>query len=613
VIHRRFRKPGPSRTGPPRADEVLRFRRSPVLRHGGEAAESQRSARRVLWVGRVMICMVTVLLLSLLVRVAQLQTQPVAGVAELLDSQVSQGEIVARRAELFDRHGRPMAITRIAHRLFVDPALIADRNTFSEDVGYTLGYDPVWVERTIAARNQSRYVVLDQQLSDKRLTKFREMSLPGLATEPVPAREYPLGPLAGQLLGFVGRDGEGLDGLELAWDRRLRSEGGRYAFVRDHRRRPLWVQSASYTPQTDARAIRLSIDANIQSVAEQALGRTVDQYRAESGVMVVMDPMTGEVLAMANYPLFDPNHFADAPAEARRNRAVTDVFEPGSIFKPIVWAGITERRAMEPDQKVDCTTAGVWRTPYGRRLRDAHGIGTVTWEGVLIKSSNIGMAKGAEQITPKQLHEIVTRFGFGEATGSSLPGEIGGLVNPLDDWTRYSQSSIPMGQEIGVTGLQMVRAFSVLANGGYLVTPTIEALGLTPDASRPPAQRVLSPHVAALTRSVLRRTVVEGTGRRANSELYALFGKTGTAQLPDFEHGGYHQDRYVSSFIAGAPVDDPRLVIGCFVRNPDKKVGHYGGLVAAPAVMQVMEQSLQYLGVPTLDETPDPDRVVLSQ
>jgi len=613
MIRRRFRKPAPARTGPPRAQEMLRFRKSPVLRHGGEAAESQRSARRVLWVGRVMICMVTVLLLGLLLRVAQLQTRPVAGVAELLDSQVSHGQIVARRAELFDRHGRPMAITRIAHRLFVDPALIADRNTFSEDVGYSLGYDPAWVERTIAARNQSRYVVLDQELSDARLAKFHELSLPGLAIEPVPARAYPLGPLAGQLIGFVGRDGGGLDGLERAWDDRLRSEDGRFAFVRDHRRRPLWVKPASYTPQQDARAIRLSIDANIQSIAERVLGRTVDHYHAESGVMVVMDPMTGEVLAMANYPLFDANHFADAPAAARRNRAVTDVFEPGSIFKPLVWAGITELRAMEPDQKVDCTTAGVWRTPYGRRLRDAHGIGTVTWEGVLIQSSNIGMAKGAEQITPKQLHGIVSRFGFGETTGSGLPGEIDGLVNPLPEWTRYSQSSIPMGQEIAVTGLQMVRAFCTLANGGYLVTPTIQALGPTPDASRPPAQRVLSPHVAALTRNVLRRTVVEGTGRRADSELYALFGKTGTAQLPDFERGGYHQDRYVSSFLAGAPVDDPRLVIGCFIRNPDKKIGHYGGLVAAPAVMQVMEQSLQYLGVPTLEDSHHPDRVVLSQ
>ncbi len=615
-----LRKPSP-RTGPPLADEVLRFRRSPRFRHGGEAAESQRSARRVLWVGRVMICMVTLVLLGLLGRVAQLQTHPIAGVADLLDSQVSQGTIFARRAEIFDRHGRPMAISRIAHRLFVDPALIADRNTFSEDVGYGLGYDPAWVEQTLAPRSRSRYVVLDQEMGDAQFEAFKQMSLSGLAVEPVLAREYPLGPTAGQLLGFVGRDGIGLDGLERVWDQRLTSTGGSYAFLRDHRRRPLWVKSASYTPQTDARAIRLSIDANIQSIAERVLGKTVDHYHAESGVMVIMDPMTGEVLAMANYPLFDPNHFADAPAEARRNRAVTDVFEPGSTFKPIVWAALTELRAMRPEQNVDCTTAGVWRTPYGRRLRDAHGVGTVTWEGVLVKSSNIGMAIGAEKITPAQLHEIVTRFGFGEPTGSGLPGEIGGILNPLPQWTRYSQSSIPMGQEIGVTGLQMVRAFSVLANGGYLVTPTIEAPtpgsypapGSHAYANRPPAQRVLSPHVAALTRNVLARTVVEGTGRRANSKLYPLFGKTGTAQLPNFETGGYYQDRYISSFLAGAPVDDPRLVIGCFIRNPDKKIGHYGGLVAAPAVMQVMEESLQYLGVPTREETPDPQRVVLSQ
>lgn len=548
-----------------------------------------------------MICGLTLVMLLLLGRVAQLQTRPIEGVAELLDSQASDREVLARRAEITDRHGRPLAVTRVAQRLFIDPLLITDRNTFSEDLGYTLGYNPVDIEMALDRRSNSRYIVIDQRMDAAKVSRLPELELSGVATEPVLVRDYPQGDAAGQLVGFVGRDGHGLDGLELAMNSRLVSSSGGYQFTRDARRRPLWVQDGSYRPHHNARSVRLSIDLTIQTLAERELAETVDHYGADSGVMVVMDPVTGEVLAMANYPEFDPNAFGDADPEARRNRAVTDVFEPGSIFKPLVWAALTELGAMRPEQKFDCTTAGVWRTPYGRRLRDSHGIGTVTWEGVLIKSSNIGMAIGAEKITPKQLHDAVRAFGFGQPTGSGLPGEIAGLVNPLPQWTRYSQSSIPMGQEIGVTGLQMVRGFATLANGGFLVQPTIEAVGYGNATALPPAKRVLAPETAALTRDVLRRTVTEGTGRKADSKLYALFGKTGTAQLPDAVNGGYHQDKYVSSFVAGAPVDDPRLVIGCFVRNPDRSIGHYGGVVSAPPVMRVMEQSLQYLGVPTMD------------
>ncbi len=611
MFRRRSRHP---RTGPPRSHEVLRSRPAHGFTHGGEAEETQRSARRVLWVGRVMIVTLTVVFLGLLGRVAQLQTHPEPGVADLLDSQVASSNVLARRSEIFDRHGRPLAVTRVAQRLFIDPRQIRDRNTFSEDVGYGLDYEPAWVEQTLAARSQSRYIVLDHRLTPERLLALKNLRLTGLATEPVLVRDYPQGHTAGQIIGFVGREGSGLDGLELAWDKRLVATHGSYQFLRDARKRPLWVQTTSYQPQQEAKSVRLSIDINIQSIAERVLGQTVDKYNAESGVMVIMDPVTGEIIAMANYPLFDPNHFGDTPQDARRNRAVTDVFEPGSTFKPIVWAALTDMGVMKPAQNVDCTTAGVWRTPYGRNLRDANPLGTLTWDGVLIKSSNIGMAKGAEEITSRQLYDMVTAYGFGQPTGSGLPGEIGGLVNPANKWTRYSQSSIPMGQEIGVTGLQMVRAFCVLANGGYMVTPTIEAVGTAEADTRPQPVRVLSEAAAAHTREVLRRVVTEGTGRKVNSKLYSLFGKTGTAQLPDPVRGGYHQDRYVASFLAGAPVEDPRLVIGCFIRNPDKKIGHYGGVVAAPAVMQVMEESLQYLGVPTLEADPaQRTQVVLSQ
>lgn len=559
--------------------------------------DPQRSRDRAMWVGRVLMGALTVLLVGLLVRVVQLQAAPPATITELLDTQQSASTLMGRRGALLDRRGRPLASTRVSKRLFVDPALIVDRGTFSERVAYNLDYDPIEIEKAVAARSRSRYVVIDHRLDENRLAKFDTLDLPGLATESVLVRDYPKGRLAGQLVGFVGRDGDGLEGLERQFNERLKAQTGQLAYLRDAKRKPLWVEAETYRPQADGQTIRLSIDLSIQAIAQQQLEAAVEEFRAAAGQMIVMDPNTGEILAMANYPSFDPAQFGDLPADQRRNRAVTDVFEPGSIFKPFVWASLTETGVMKPNQKVDCTLEGVWRTPYGRRLRDAHPEGLITWDEVLVQSSNIGMAKAAEKIPPEQLHTIVRAFGFGDITGSGLPGESPGLLNPLPRWTRYSQSSIPMGQEIGVTGMQIVRAFCTIANDGYLITPTIEAVDY--NAVQPLIQeRLLSPSIAMHTRTVLGRTVAEGTGRHAKSDLYDLFGKTGTAQLPDAINGGYHQDRYVSSFLAGAPLENPRLVIGCFIQDPDRSIGHYGGIVAAPAVQEVMEQSLLYLGVP---------------
>jgi cell division protein FtsI (penicillin-binding protein 3) len=571
----------------------------PLLRPGGVVTEVDRSPARVLLVGRVMIILITLVLLLLLGRVVQLQTYPQDRLAVKLGSQQSTRHLAGRRGTILDRNGRVLATTRVAKRLFVDPVLIVDHSSFSEKTGYGLGYDPVDIEMTMAARPKSRYIVLDRRLNDQRLALLKNLDLPGLATDPVLVRDYPQGPLAGQLIGFVGTDGKGLDGLEQVYEKRIAAAAGRVQYQRDARGRALWVEADNYKMQTDGENLRLSIDAVIQSIAEASLAEAVEKYHAEAGQLVVMDPFTGEVLAMANYPAFDPATFNKVKPEVRRNRVVTDVFEPGSIFKPIIWAAMTQLGAADSNEIIDTTTTGVHRTSKGRRLRDARPHGRITWDEVLIYSSNIGMAIVAERVGAEKLHEAMARFGFGNPTGSDLPGEVGGVVHPLKKWTHYSVTSVPMGQEVSVTPLQMVRAFSAIANGGILPTPTvIPVLG---PASRPPSPgtRVLDQPIADYTRSVLRRQVIEGGGKKANSELYDLFGKTGTAQLPNFKQGGYYQDQYVSSFIAGAPAHAPRLVIGCFIHRPDKSVGHYGGVVSAPAVRQVMEQSLMYLGVPT--------------
>ncbi len=459
------------------------------------------------------------------------------------------------------------------------------------------------ISKKLSGKTGRRYVVIDPHLSDERLEKLKKLHLKGVSTEPVLLRDYPQDKLAGQVIGFVGRDGKGLTGLEARFDKMLRPEPGRMAQLRNAQRQPLWMQTASYRPHHNGDVVRLSLDVVIQSFAEVALAKAVDDYGADHGELIVMDPETGEVLAMASYPGYDPNDFQDAPADQRRNRCVTDFFEPGSIFKPFIWAIATQLGEAKPDEMIDVTTSGYYVSPQGRRLRDSHGHGVISWDKVLVLSSNIGMAKVGQRMGIEKMYQAVRAFGFGQTTGSELPGEVRGLVRPASKWTHYSVTSIPMGQEIGVTPLQIMRAFCAIANDGLLVTPTVRAI----DRSRglPIRERVLLPGVAAHTREVLRRVVTEGTGTRAQSDLYRIFGKTGTAQMPNLKEGGYYQHRYVASFVGGAPVDKPRLVVGCFVHDPDRKKGHYGGTVSAPAVKEVLERSLRYLNVPTLPSKED--------
>lgn len=588
--------PRPSDPDATRANHGAGAARAWLWRRADGAGTTTGGAQRALLVGRVCVIALTLALLALLGRVVQLQSQPDERITRLLDAHSSEHTILARRGALLDQRGRLLAGSRIAHRLFADPHLIEDHGTFPEHVAYTLDYDPVEISKKLFAAGDRRYVVLDERLSDERLEAVRELNLQGLATERVPVRDYPHGSLAGQVLGFVGRDGDGLEGLEAMFDQKLRPEPGQVRYLRDARRRVVRL-SAGHEPHTDGQTLRLSLDAVIQSHAERALAAVIEEYDARHGQLVVMDPHTGEILALAHHPRFDPNRFRQADAERWRNRAVTDAFEPGSIFKPFVWAKATQRGLAEPDELIDATVAGYWRSPQGRRLRDVRGHGTITWEEVLIRSSNIGMAQVGMRFGIENLHEAVSGFGFGEPTGSTLPGEVGGLLRPAEQWNHYSETSIPMGQEIAVTALQVTRAFGAFANGGLLVTPTLRAV--ESDARQMHIEhRVLDAGVAARTRRVMARVVEEGTGRPARSDDYTLFGKTGTAQLADLEQGGYKENAYVASFLAGAPVDWPRIVVGCFIHEPDPEIGYYGGLVAGPPVKRVVEATLEYLGVP---------------
>lgn len=574
-----------------------------------------RQNHRLLWTARSVIIGLSLCFLGLLGRVYQLQASPDPQIVALQDSQIGTAPLPAMRGGLIDRQGRVLAATRIGYRLFCDPLLIDDRSVFAETVGYGLGYDPVEIDKKLTGKSNRRYVLLDERMDDEQVDRFERLNLPGVYLEPVTVRDYPQGQLAGTLLGFVGRDGDGLEGLERHWDDRLSGTAGSYKFMRDYKRRRMWVSGRDYVPFDDGENIRLSIDAYIQRLCEEELKATVDRYNADSGQIVVMQPHTGEILALATYPTYDPNNFRSVEDAQRRNRPVTDIFEPGSIFKPFVWAGLVEMGAVRPAEIIDTTTSGSWRMPNGRVLNDVRGKGPISWHKVQVYSSNIGMAKGAQRVGIQDIYDMMTSFGFGSRTGVDLPGEVNGLLRMHTNQgaQSYSHGSWPMGQEVGVTGIQLARAMSILANGGVMVEPQIEAWRPADQSSAAPIavprQRVISERTAKATLLAMRDTVTVGTGKKADSPYYDIFGKTGTAQLPNLETGGYYNDRYVASFLGGAPTDQPRVVVGCFIRDPDRSIGHYGGIVAGPAVKNVVEKTLVYLGVPTNPGTDPSDRV----
>ncbi len=545
----------------------------------------------------VFVGIITLILFALIGRVIQLQSAPPAPIAKLVDTQQSKQTLHGRRGNLLDRYGRVLATTMPAKRLFVDPLLIDSPNTFAERLAYELDYDPAMIARVVAQRSHTRYVAIDHRLDEQRAARAANLHIPGVATQTHLVRDYPLGTLAGQLIGGVGFDGVGLEGVERSLEKQMTGGTGKLTYLRDSRRRPLWVERLGFTSPADGESVRLSLDLTIQAIAEQELASACQEFAAESGQMVIMDPHTGELLAVANYPFFDPTNLSKSKPELRRNRAVTDVFEPGSTFKPIIWAVATENNFANPTEVID-TYGGYYPA---MKLEDAHPYDELTWDEVLVKSSNIGMAVVAERMPRKLMYNAVRSFGFGVTTGSHLPGETPGIVTPLNKWTKYSVSRIPMGHEIAVTTIQLARAFAVFANGGLLVTPTLRALDQRDTII---VERLISPATAAYTQHVLRRVITEGTGRRANSKLYPMFGKTGTAEAPDLKNGGYLEDQYISNFVCAAPMNNPRIVVVTVIQKPDKSIGHYGGIVAAPASQRTVERVLQYQGVPPTPITP---------
>lgn len=464
-----------------------------------------------------------------------------------------------------------------------------------------------------------RYVVLKPELTDGDLEALRGLRLAGVSVEEIPLREYPFENRAAALVGTVGTDHNGLGGMERRFEKTLDSNPGSVVRLVDNRKQTIAVPADGVRPGKPGAAIQLSIDMNIQATVEQVLDEFVGSTNAAAGRCVLVDVETGEILAMydtlrtntGRSPIaVDPDRLRDA--SFGRNRCVTDPYEPGSTFKPFVWAWVTKLGKLRPESTLDLPTAGgliVRDGKASRLIRDVKYYGRSTWKQVLERSQNAGMATAAMRISKSDMQQALSTFGFGLRTKCGLAGETAGIITSKKAWTMaYTQCSVAIGQEIGVTPVQMVRAFTAFCRDGSIVDLTLERLAPN---QRPHTVDAVPEPVALMTRDAMRGVLTEGTGRRAEAiAKYEMFGKSGTAQLPkktaSGKNIGYYEDRYVSSFIAAAPFKQPKIAVVVVIEDPDKYLlganNYGGGAIAGPAAAHITNAVLEYMGIP-------PDRV----
>lgn len=559
-------------------------------------------------------------------RVAYLQTYGREKTLRSAERQQHQTETLpARRGTIFDSTGTLMAGTVQNQDLFVDPKFMADYYT-ADDKDYNdylknihalsqiLDKPEAELSTLLSDRSESRYVKIAERLDETTVAAVQKLNLPGVGFTPSDERFYPMGSIAAHLLGGTGKDGHGLDGLELQFDKELSGHDGWKRTLKDARRHPIAVDADDYHPAEHGRHLILTIDANIQMIAEQELAVTCKQFQAENGEVVVIDPKTGDVLALANYPTFNPQNLEDSTAETRTNRVMVAPYEPGSTIKPFIAGPALQWRITKPEE-VFKTGGQHYLTPYGRKITDVHnGYPQLALWDVLVKSSNIGMSMLGERMGNEKIHKALTNFGFGKPTGIELPGESGGRVNALAKWTKYSTESCAQGYELMVTPLQLARAFCAYANGGRLVQPRLikgflDADGNVVEKRKPTDLRllpqVIDPRTAAEVKRILCDVVVRGTATKARSKVWNIFGKTGTAHISQGPGKGYSDHLFNSSFLAGCPAESPRIVVAFIIHKPHAEA-HYGGSVAGPGASRLLERAMAYLQVPESPELPAP-------
>jgi cell division protein FtsI (penicillin-binding protein 3) len=544
-------------------------------------------------------------------RLVQLQGLDRTAYAAMAEKQrLRQVDLTAPRGPILDRDGQPLAETVAARDVYANPAKVTDARLESQLLAPVLKVDAPTLQ--VRLEQDATFVYLARAVSPHTAAKVMELrlpstesgSLPGIGVLPATKRIYPAGDLASNVVGFANTDGEGLAGLEYSFQDLLAGQNGTRTFETGLAGSPIPDGQEIVEPAVPGTGLRLTIQRDIQWKAQQALEAQVEAVHADSGTVIVMNPRTGELLALAVSPGFDPNHPADSPVSAFGDPAVSEVYEPGSVNKVITISAALEERLVRPMSPFTIPPVMQYA---GFTFHDAeeHGTEHLTLAGVLAKSSNIGTIQVARKVGAPKLYHYLRAYGFGEPTGVRLPGDGTGLLPKLRHWTDSTLPTVAFGQGVGVTALQVASVYATVANGGVRVTPNLVAGRIGPDGEvtpepAPERHRVISEKTAKQVSDMLEAvTTDEGTAPLARIPGYRIAGKTGTAQRPN-NQGGY--SGYTASFVGYAPADNPQLLVSVVLQNP--RNGHFGGLVAAPVFQKVMAFALQTLRIPPTGTKP---------
>lgn len=576
----------------------------------GESLNSEKSAHQSSWRTWSLISLVLLAWIIISGRLIYLQFIGHRQFATIVArQQIHKEKILARPGDLLDRNGRLLATTIVTNSLYVIPQRLEDQAHLA-DVCKILKLNQESFLNRLKQNQDKLFLWVKRRLNENELQRIRDLKLPdsiwGFRQEY--RRKYPQGALAAHALGLRDIDGHGQGGVEEAFDHLISGQDGHRFQIRDAYGRVIEVRNDSREAARHGETLVLTLDSIIQLYTERELNAIVQKWQPKSACAIVMDVKTCEVLAMASVPTFDLNHPGNISKSAWKNTAIASIYEPGSTVKPFIVAAALEKGVLKQEEKFDCENG---EYQMGKRvLHDHHKYGMLSVTDILVKSSNIGMAKIGERLTNRGLYGAVTAFGFGQKTGIQLPGELGGIVRPLKKWNIYSTGSIPMGQEIAVTPIQLITAHVALANQGRLLNPRLIRDQIDhhhfPGSEEDPEQvrplvltPVISPEVADWLVTVpMVETVSRGTGKKAFLDEYTVFGKTGTAQKPDPRTGQYSSQLHVSSFICGAPANDPQVLVLIVVNEPSIGPNHYGGTIAGPPAAEILKQTLIYLRVP---------------
>jgi len=521
------------------------------------------------------------------------------------DQRVRTMDLPAQRGQIVDRNGARLALSTPADDVYADPQLVDDPWGTATRLSPLLG---VGVPDLVhAMTSDGTFVYLARQLGRGASDRVQRLALPGIGLLPTSKRSYPAGSLASQVLGFVGTDGVGLTGLELGYQDVLAGTPG-------ERTHELGLSGQAIVSGVDEErapiagaTVVTTIDRDLQFQAQAALEQAVEEQGARGGTVIVMDPRTAEVLAMASNPSFDPNAFGDAPSATYRNRAVTDAYEPGSTNKVITAAAAIQERAIPLGTRLTVP----WTMPVGDYIihdSQSHAPMQMTLGDIVAESSNIGAVMVADRLGAPALATYLARFGLGRATGVGFPGESNGIILPLDQWNDTILATTAYGQGIAATPLQMVSVYSTIANDGRWVQPKLVRGTIGPDGSLEPTEpaptrRVVSAGTARMVTRMLAYAVQDGTGTNAQIPGYQVAGKTGTARIPTGDGSGYLEGQYIASFIGYLPAGDPEVVVAAIL---DRPAAVYGGLAAAPLFRRVALAAIARLRIAPADRVPLP-------